>query len=114
MSSTLSITRGDVRQITITVRNVDGTVLNLTAKRLIFTAKLDRDLAAYVFQKSSATGGIIITTPSTGIATMSIFEADTSSLNNGTVLQCVIRLDDNPGNPVTIYQGTLTINWGVL
>lgn len=111
--STLTMTQGDVRQGTITIRDPDGTPTDLTGKRVILTAKLSRDQAAYKFQKSSAGGGIVIADPETGVGVFNIEESDTENLTDGTSLVIVIRVDDNPGNPVTVYKGTLVVDWGV-
>lgn len=113
MSSTLTMTQGDVREATITIRDPDGTPTDLTDKRVLFTAKKERLGSAFVFQKSSADGGIVIADPATGVGVMVIEEADTEDLPSGTILDCIVTLDDNPGNRQTAYKGTLTVDWGI-
>jgi hypothetical protein len=112
MSQTLTMSRGNVRTIRIRVFNSDGTAADLTGKRLIFTAKESPTSGSNLISKSSATGGITISSPATGVGTMQLASADTSSIGIGSNLTCSIVMDDNPGNEVTIYKGIMAIEWG--
>ena len=108
-SNPQSMYRGDERTMTFTIVNPDGSAANLTGKRLIFTARTSRGSASSAFQKSSADGGIVVSAPLTGIATMVIDEADTSGYTQSITLAYSLTVDDNPGNKVTVATGSLIV-----
>jgi hypothetical protein len=101
--------RGDEREMTFSVFNPDGTAANLTGKRLIFTARTQRGTTTFSFQKTTADGGIVVSTPLTGIATMTIEESDTSGFTQTITLAYTLTVDDNPGSKVTVATGTLVV-----
>lgn len=109
MNTTLTMTRGDVREFIITVKDPDGTATDLTGKRLTFTAKLDRNSSDVYIQRFSTDSGIVVSAPLTGIGVMTIESADTDNLPNNSTLVWGIRLDDNTANPVTVATGQLIV-----
>lgn len=82
-----------------------------TGKRFIMTAKYkysDADADA-VFQKLSGTG-ITVSTATNGTATVSIDSTDTEHLPPAvTKLVWDVQMDNNPGDPITLERGTLTV-----
>jgi hypothetical protein len=106
---TLTMTRGDVRDFTITVKDPDGSATDLTGKRLTFTAKLDRNSDTAYIQRFSTDSGIVVSDPTTGIGIMTLESADTDNLPNNSTLVWGIRLDNNPGSPITVATGTLVV-----
>jgi hypothetical protein len=105
----IEIVQGDDRTASITVTNPStGAAVNLAGKRLTFTAKVHPSGAA-AFVKTSPSGGITITNAAGGLASMSILSADTLAYADTTILHCMLRLDDNPANPVTIARGTIRL-----
>lgn len=103
-----SMYRGDVRSMTFTIVNPDGTAADLTGKRLIFTARTKRGTSTYAFQKTTSSG-ITVSDPTSGIAVMAILAADTSSYDRSVTLAYALTVDDNPGNQETVATGNLNI-----
>ena len=111
----LEMVRGDQRDVIVPVVQVTGTstsAANLTGKRVIMTAKYDYtdSDANAVFQKTTGGGGIVVATATNGTATVTIDSDDTSGLPAMvTKLFWDVQVDDNPGAPVTVDKGVLTV-----
>jgi hypothetical protein len=106
----LSMTRGDRQSFTVTLTDGAGAPLNLTDLTVTFTAKrtrYDSDAAA-VIQKSDG-DGIVITTPASGVAVLTIEPEDTEELTNLRTLHWDIQVDDGSGDVRTPITGRLVI-----
>lgn len=111
----LEMVRGDQRDVIVPVVTVSGTTTSaadITGKRVIMTAKWEYDDtdAEAVFQKTTGGGGIVVATATNGTATVTIDSTDTSDLPPSVVkLFWDVQVDDNPGAPVTVDRGILTV-----
>jgi hypothetical protein len=78
----VEITRGDDQTITFTVTKADGSVQDVTGWAFAFTVKedIDDDIADAKFQKTSGGGGIVLTTPASGIIDVTVAHGDTNAL----------------------------------
>jgi hypothetical protein len=74
--------RGDDQTIRFAVTNPDGTAKNITGWTFKFTVKksIDDAIGAAKFQKTTGGGGIVLTTPASGILDVSVAAADTQAL----------------------------------
>lgn len=111
MAVNLQMKRGDTVSLTVTVTQ-NGSPFNLTGCAMRMTAKwnyTDADGSA-VFTRTVGSG-IVLTTPLSGIATVTIAPANTSSLpaytNN---LFYDIQVTDTGSNVYTVQNGILTVD----
>lgn len=105
--SDLTMFRGDDRVYTMTV-TVDDVVFDLTGCSVKFTAKrhmADQDSDA-IIALSTATGGVVLTTPASGILTVTIPANATASLVEDTALYWDLQITDTGGRKRTIPEPT--------
>lgn len=109
--SNLQMNRGDTFTFTVTVTQA-GAPFNLTGSSLRMTAKYqptDPDGSA-VFSCTSPGGGITLTAPTQGIATVTVAPGKTSSLaGNRYDLFYDVQVTDASSNVYTVVQGILTV-----
>jgi hypothetical protein len=111
---TWEFTRGDTTTRRFTVRNrVTAAVVDITSwSAFRFTGKgrvTDTDLEAVVAETLSG-GGIVKTTPASGILDVTIAAADTASLNLETYeLYADLQGVDGSGNVWTVWKGKVVI-----
>ena len=112
MAVNLQMKRGDTFVFTVTVAQA-GAAYNLTGSTMRMTAKwnyTDADNQA-VFTCTSPSNGIVLTTPASGIATVTVAPSKTSSLPaNPVFLYYDIQVTDGSGNVYTVVDGILTVN----
>lgn len=106
MSFALTITRGDERTLTATV-TLNGSAQDLAGKALTFTAKRSAN-GSTVFSKTIG-AGIAVTNVAGGLASILISPSDTSGFADQVTLACDLQMTNNPGSPVTLDSGTLTV-----
>lgn len=110
MAVNLNMKRGDTLSFTLTVTQ-SGAAYNLTGASIRMTAKWaygDADNAA-VFTRTIGSG-ITVASPATGIATVALTAANTSSLPaNPVQLVYDIQVTDSSGNIFTVVDGLLTV-----
>lgn len=106
MSFELTMRRGDERVIEVAV-TLNGNAQSLAGKGLTFTAKRSFG-GASVFTKTIGSG-ITVTNAAAGFASILISPSDTSGFADQVGLVCDLQMDNNPGSPVTIASGTLTV-----
>jgi len=106
--SELVMTRGDLRDITLTVTDENGAAYNLTGKRVRWMARPSVNTATVAITKAIGTG-ITIATPSSGVAVVRINPVDTTGFTTQTRLLWDCQIDDNPGNEATVGSGTLIV-----
>ena len=107
----LKMVRGDTKVFTATV-TLNGVAVNLTGGTLRLTAKwspFDADGAA-AFQLSSPSDGIVLTTPTSGIATITITAAKTTGLPNKlSNLFYDLQFTDSASKPYTVSYGRILL-----
>lgn len=107
-------TIGDTNMFTITVVVYGtSTPVDISSADMWFTAKhqlADADADA-VFQKETGSG-ITLTTPASGIATVTISPSDTASLTRTTSLWYDVQLKQTNGRITTVQQGLLRLQLG--
>lgn len=109
--SLLAMVRGDTATFTITVTNQDGTPFDLTSATLWFSVRSAPGAVGYIFQKKTPSSGITVATPTTGVAVISIDNADTSGLSPSEqrlVWDC--QLKTSGGSIFTINRGDLIVS----
>lgn len=92
----IELIRGDSRTITIPITNPDGTAKNLTGCTVYFTVNATKEPvsdASAVIAKSTTS----FASPTTGIATISLTNADTQNITPGSYYYDV-QLKDASGN----------------
>lgn len=76
------IARGEAKSYTFEIRNADGSLMNLTGKKIVATLRL-ADVTQIEKKSATITGGsdtqILVAAPLTGIAKVLFAPADTSS-----------------------------------
>lgn len=105
----LEMVKGSTAVYTLTV-TTDGVAFDLTGCEVIFTAKYDYtdvDNSA-VFQLKVGTG-VTLTTPASGIATITISAARTANLPNREVLLVFDVKVVDATIPYVVARGTLTV-----
>lgn len=105
----LEMYRGDDRSISITITEPAGTATDLTGATLWF-AVWDADATSRIIEKDT-TSGITVDTPSSGIATVAIANADTASLESAdldTPLIWEVQMKKSSAI-TTVARGYLTI-----
>ena len=110
--SLLSMTRGDTRTWTVTVKNADGTPFDLTSCKMWFSVRDYPGAPAYVFQKTSDSDGITFGgNPALGIATVGpIATGDTSTLAAKELrLAFDVQLKTTDGEIFTLDSGALIV-----
>jgi hypothetical protein len=113
--SNLIMKRGKTLPFSATCTS-NGVPFDLTGASLKFLAKrnvADADGSA-VITKTTAGGGIVVPTPTNGVAQVQILAADTQSLaNEETVLVWELQVTSS-SNPFTVAAGLLTIEPAVV
>jgi hypothetical protein len=108
--SLMTITRGDSKTFTLTLRNPDGSALNPTGMDVTFTAKRSRwdaDADA-VFQKTIG-DGLTIADASAGQIAIAFLAEETESITDLRSLRADVQVQS--GEDVkTAWQGKLKIN----
>lgn len=108
---TLDVYKNSDQDIKVTVTQ-DGVAVNLTGCKLIFTVKnapasqLD---AAALLQKTSPSGGIVITSAAGGLATISIAASDTVSVSAPANYQWDLRIIEAGGKARESAAGTFRV-----
>lgn len=99
--------RGDTLDYTITVAGVDLTEANTV---IWFTGKLDPgDVDGLaVWQKTVNNGGIVITGPTSAIATLD--PADTAALPDDTIVHYDVQVKTPQGRVQTAFEGTISFD----
>jgi hypothetical protein len=103
--------RGETMEYDLAI-TLSGAALPISSLTEIwFTAKLTDNAAdPGVFQKTKTAGGIVATDDPGGIARVTIAPADTSSLENITVLFCDVKTKETAASRETVeLRGKLTI-----
>jgi hypothetical protein len=108
MNDILTMTRGNERLVALVVVDPTKQPQNLTGKKLTFTARKSLGNPV-VFQKISGSG-ITVTDLVGGLATVLISPGDTSWLPDNTTLVWDLEMNNDPGSPITLSDGTLTVN----
>lgn len=111
MSQNIQMRRGDTYVFTLNVIQ-SGAAYNLTGSTVRMTAKRDYNDAdgSATFTRSSPSTGIVLTSPTLGIATVTISPASTSSLPAAEViLYYDIQVTDSSGNVFTVVDGLLKV-----
>lgn len=106
-----ALIRGDSNIFTVTVTDQDGAAMNLTGAKLFFTAKYSRSDtdAEAIFQKSSPSNGIEITSAAGGLATVTITTMDTYNLTENIAAYYDLQVKDSSGRVFTATRGRLEI-----
>ncbi len=105
----LELIRGDSQIFTITVRDSNGVVVNLTGAYLWFRAKRkmsDVDEDAVITKTTGA--GIVVTNAAGGIATISISTANTDGLMPGSY-RYDVQVKDAANEVNTVLRGRLRV-----
>ena len=105
----LEMYRGDDRSISITITEPGGAATDLTGATLWF-AVWDADATDRIIEKDTA-AGITVTTPASGVATVSISNADTASLEAAdldTPLMWEVQMKKSSAI-TTVARGYLTV-----
>lgn len=109
--SDITIYRGDTVKLDLAVTS-GGAVYPLTGSTIWFTAKRqysDPDSSA-VFQKSTLSGGIVITNAALGIARVTISPPDTQTVTNSKeILFFDAQMKDSQGQVYTLASGRLIL-----
>jgi len=105
---------GEDKGLRITVYQDDGTTLqDITGwalSWLLKRSKTDADAAAVIPAKTVG-AGIALTTPASGLCTVSITDTETDALTAGTYYHELKRTD--PGNEAVLVTGEATLLQGV-
>lgn len=105
--------RGDHQDITLAVFQADGaTPQNITGWSLWMTGKLNVDDAdaAALFTRTIANGGIVVTSATGGLATITILPADTSALvEKSTDVLIDVQGKSGTGRISTLKSGKLVV-----
>lgn len=105
----LEMTRGDTRVIEV-VATRDGSPINLTSGKAWMSARRSSNSNVYIFQKHSDSGGVVLTSPASGIFHITLQPTDTSTLPNESVgLSYDVQIKESDGKISTIVTGTLTV-----
>jgi hypothetical protein len=108
----MSMVRGEQKQWNIAVTQA-GVAVDLTGRKLIFTAKLNFDYpdSRAVFQKSTTTTGIALTDAVNGLARLTVISSDTDSLpySNSSSLFWDLRMVTSTV-PQVLASGTLVVS----
>lgn len=111
LGQNLKMVRGDTYSFRVTITQ-NGEAVDITGGSFTMTAKweiTDADANA-VFQKTSPSGGIVLTTPASGVITVTLDPADTNSLPLHKVsLFYDIEFIDSSGDVYTVLYGTLSV-----
>src|SRR6266851_1575561 len=108
LSASLTIPLGDDAPILLTLLKLDGSAFDLTGATVLFSLKANPGDTAFVLQKSSATGGVVISNPATaGLATLTLNASDTAALQEATY-QMDVQVTDSQLKKHTLIKGTVT------
>lgn len=114
--SNLIVKRGKTLPFSATCTS-NGQPFDLTGATLKFLAKRsvgDADDAAVITKTSDVGGGIVVPTPTNGVAQVQILAADTAALTNAeTVLYWELQVV-SATNPFTVAGGPLTVEPAVV
>lgn len=115
MDANFTFKRGKTFAFNATCTNA-GAAVDLTGATLKFLAKRsvgDADGAA-IITKTYPSGGIVVTTPASGVAQVQVLSADTQALaNEETVLYWELQVT-SAANPYTVAGGLLTMEPAVV
>lgn len=103
--------RGNTRTFTIAVTAVGGVgPFDLTGCTMWFSVRAFAAAPDYVFQKKTGGGGIVIATPASGVAVITVQNADTAGLpSSEQQLVYDVQLKTTDGSIVTLSRGTLIV-----
>ncbi len=86
---------------------LDGVPVNLTGYTLKSDFKVDKQ-SPVVISLSTANGGIALTTPTSGVFTMSMTPSQTAMLPLGSLIFDVLALSPS-GQGTTVFEGSIDI-----
>jgi hypothetical protein len=99
------MTRGETRQISITV-TLKGTIVNLTGATLEYVAQSCEPHRRCRLDKTTTSGAIVITAPTTGVGVLTLVPADTLPFPNEDLeFDVEWSLVDASGNRSSILKG---------
>lgn len=104
---------GEDKQLSLTVyQGATTTPQEITGWAISFMIKRDaRDADASAKVTKTVGSGIVLTTPASGLMTITVTDTDTSLLKAGNYAYEVKRTDD--GSKTVLTRGTLTLRQGV-
>lgn len=105
-TTTASIYAGEDVSITVNVKDTDGNAEDITG--MSFSYKVWKGSSAAVLTKTTGSG-ITLTTPASGVLTISMADTDTDALTPATYKHELKITDDGSGNEEVVMVGTLTI-----
>lgn len=98
---------GDDSILTVAVTNESGQALDVTGASFAWLIAQYAGMPALV-SKSTASGGISVTAPTTGQVQITVTHADTSSLGAGVFWHQLV-MTDSSGDVSTVMTGTFTV-----
>lgn len=105
----LKMTRGDTFQFQCTIKRL-GVAVDVTNATFTMTAKYSHDQTSAIFTKTSPSTGITLTTPASGIITVTIAPSDTSNLPPTEItLVYDIQMVESDTSKHTILSGELIV-----
>ena len=106
---TIRMYRGDTRVIVGTAKQ-SGTAMNITGGTIVMTARYGIGETAVFTHDNAGNGGIVLTSPTSGIFTITIAPASTSSLPDEEMqLQYDIQYTTSGSAVYTLARGTLLV-----
>jgi hypothetical protein len=106
INQNFSMYAGDSKNITITVTNDDGTVLNLTNATVKWALKKRVKSTVNEIYKTT-TDGIVITDSLNGVIKINVTPNDTTNLSGMYYHECEVT--DQSGNVSTVTTGYITV-----
>lgn len=107
MAADFSLCKGDSRQITVTVKDQNGTVINLTGATIRWVL-LNPARATLLYKDNTPSKGITITDAVNGLCSIKIDTKDTQNLSAGSYSH-EARVIDSNGNSSRVFKGTITV-----
>lgn len=104
-----TVYRGSAFEFARTVYNSNGTAVDITGDTLTLTAKYNYGDASPVFTRATGGSGIVLTTPSSGIYTVTISASNTSGLPPYPVDLVYDIKRTHSGTVTTILSGIITV-----
>lgn len=102
---------GEVLELVYTVTNAAGAAVNITGCTVTWGLFASDTSAVSLISKSTTAGNIVLTTPASGIYTVSIAAADSAGLSGNYFCRTFVTNTSNV--KICVAVGLVTINVGV-
>lgn len=105
------LTLGDSRDLTVTVKDEDGVIVDITGMTVEWAASVLEeggfDADASISKSTGSAGGVVLTDPANGVFRVRLDAGDTDELADGRYFHQAKVFDG--GRPYTVLRGKMTL-----